>query len=154
MIGLKKRSSRKKPCSGSEAATGVPLMVGVVLASWGVGFAALGAGVAVASRVGRGVRRLLGLSDTGKGVGVGGGAGRSGPQPAANDTRTRKRTNRRIVRAEGSENHNRGGARGTLKTARRPACQLPVALTKGGDQWGWNLPPVRSQDSMTTSAAY
>src|SRR5207302_7738940 len=74
MIGLRKRSSSRKPCSGSDAATGVPrrtgagVAVGVTLRTLVVG---TGTGVAVAGATGRGVSNWTGTYF----VGVGGAAG-------------------------------------------------------------------------------
>src|SRR6266702_1500877 len=99
MIGLSSQSSSNTPCSGSEAAMGVPRTAGDGVARGGEvgGGVAFGTwvtrGVAVAAGgVGRGVSRLAGFKDTGVG---GGDGGAMGPH-AALKTRSRARTERRI----------------------------------------------------------
>src|SRR5438128_3565810 len=93
-MGLSRRSSSSRPWSGSDADTGVPRTLGAGVGV-GVGVAAAvlcattlavgaGSGVAVAGSVGRGVRRMGGLSE----VGVGGGGG-GAPIPHAVNSATR-----------------------------------------------------------------
>src|SRR5579859_5250405 len=79
MIGLSSRSSRSRPCSGSEASTGVPRTLGAGVAVAGTSArvataVAAGSGVSVGGRVGRGVWRIADLSEVGVAAG-GGGAG-------------------------------------------------------------------------------
>src|SRR3977135_4465272 len=104
MIGLVRRSSSRKPSSGSEAVTGMPRMVGTgggvgVAIGRGVltvdtprgGVGGAGSGVAVAGSA-RGVSSFEGLN----GVGVGGGGGEMrGPHAEASKARIRTQKNRR-----------------------------------------------------------
>src|ERR1700694_1589269 len=112
MIGLSRRSSISRPWSGSEAATGVPGTLGTRVAVAGTSVltaaagVATGRGVAVAGRVGRGVSKTAGLSETGVGGG-GGGGGDAAPIPHAADSAPRMSTaqgNRRRIQLLDAKN--------------------------------------------------
>src|SRR5260370_22754372 len=119
MIGLLRRSSTRKPASGSRAASGVPRTVGTGDGvAVGIGRSVLtgvptvdttrggvvgaGAGVCVAGNA-RGVSRLAGLN----GVGVGGG-GEDKRGPHAEASKPRKSTEKsRAARVTRLQNDNR-----------------------------------------------
>src|SRR5690349_10757224 len=109
MMGLVSWLSRRKPCRGSEAATGVParaggrtfsgslVCVGAGATAVSVTLARATVGVGCGGSVGRGVRRLAGFNETGVAVAGGGGAG---VQADATQTITRTKTARRIGTAD------------------------------------------------------